>query len=210
MRFYYVRVLSVLACSLFPIASAAPLLAQGSPTLRNKTAEVDRIIARAISPGGVRVILTLRGATPDPAAAPAPSTSASTQQPSSPPTSGPLGDGQVATAEQAHNLMNYLGSDTAKRQRWAPRLIRNTPFMAMTVTMPELEALAADQNVVVFMRTANSALVFPTAFRLSTCPRLIAGRNWIESRRRHTRYGGRIRSRLPDASSYPGDVLLNG
>jgi hypothetical protein len=75
------------------------------------------------------------------------STSASTQ-PSAAATSGPLGDGQAATVEQAQIIANHLGADATKRQRWAPRLIRNTPYMAMTVSMAELEVLAADSNVI--------------------------------------------------------------
>src|SRR5262245_31209848 len=134
-------------CLIFTLAilgaSATPALAQGSPALRSKTAEVDRVIAKANSPGGVRVIVTLRGATPDSASAPLPSASTSIQQPTAPATSGPLGDGQAATLEQTQIIANHLGTDAAKRQRWAPRLIRNTPYMAMTVSLAELEALAA-------------------------------------------------------------------
>jgi subtilisin family serine protease len=130
----------------FLVDTPLPAFAQGSPALRSKGAAVDTLLAKAATPDGVRVIVTLRGATADPASAPLPS--ASTQQPAAPATSGPLGDGQAATGEQAQIITNHVGSDDAKRRRWAPRLIRNTPYMAMTVTLPELEALAADDNVV--------------------------------------------------------------
>ena len=119
--------------------------AQGSSMLRTKAAEADTLAIKAAGPDGVRVIVTLRGAT---GAAPIPPGTSSTQQPASPATAGPLNDGQLATLEQAQLLLTHLGSDPAKRQRWAPRLILNTPYMAMTVTKDELEALAADANVI--------------------------------------------------------------
>src|SRR5262249_46598932 len=96
-------------------------------------------------PAGVRVIVTLSGAT---RAAPSSLESSSTRRASPADTSGPLRDGQAATAEHAQMLAKYLGTDDTKRQRWSPRLIRGTPYMAMTVNRTELEALAADSGVV--------------------------------------------------------------
>jgi hypothetical protein len=114
-------------------------LAQGSPALQSKGVAVDRLIAKAAAATGVRVIVTLRGATADPGSAPLPS--ASTRQPAAPAaTTGPLGDGQTATAEQAQVIANHVGSDDAKRRRWGPRLIHNMPYMAMRVSLSELEA----------------------------------------------------------------------
>jgi hypothetical protein len=121
------------------IASA---LGQGSPVLRSKAAEPDRLIAKASRPGGIRVILTLRGATP--LSPPQNSPSASTQQPSAPVSPDP----QPGTVEQAAIVAKYVGNDPEKRRRWAPRLIPGTPYMAVTVNLHELEALAADDNVI--------------------------------------------------------------
>ena len=119
--------------------------AQGSPMLRSKAADADTLVVKAAVPDGVRVIATLRSATAGPSVPPG---SSATEQPASPATAGPLRDGQVATVEQAQIVATHIGTDAAKRQRWAPRLIPNTPYMAMTVTKDELEALAADPNVI--------------------------------------------------------------
>jgi hypothetical protein len=140
-RSYTIRCILISSIFVFPITGA---LAQGSPTLRSKAIDVDTLVARATDPAGVRVIVTLSGAT----VADQPIESSSTQIPSSQSSAGPLGDGQVATVEQAQILATHLGTDLAKRQRWSPRLIAKTPYMAMTVTLAELEALAADPNVI--------------------------------------------------------------
>jgi hypothetical protein len=147
---------SLLSLAILLGTAATPAFAQGSPLLRKKAAEVDRVISKANAPGGVRVIVTLRGATPDPAQQPLPSASA--LQPSARAVSGPLGDGQPATLEQAAILARHVSSDVTKRQRWAPRLIRDTPYMAMTVDLAELEALAADSDVVSIHETAELEL----------------------------------------------------
>src|SRR5262245_44282002 len=112
MRLSFKRFLLLLALAVLPIASAAQSFAQGSPALLNKTAEADKVIAKANRPEGVRVIVTLRSATAGPASAPMPSasTSASTQQPSAAATSGPLGDGQAATVEQAAIIATHLAA----------------------------------------------------------------------------------------------------
>jgi subtilisin family serine protease len=143
----YFRVLSFLFMAMMlagPMSGAA--LAQGSPVLRSKAVAVDSLLAKAADPEGVRVIVTLNGVTGGDQILPV--ESSSTQQVSSPTTSGPLRDGQGATVEQAQIVASHLGADDAKRRRWSPRLIRNTPYMAMTVTQAELEALAADSTVV--------------------------------------------------------------
>jgi hypothetical protein len=105
-------------------------LAQSSPLLRSKAVEADDLLAKAADPAGVRVIVTLRGAT----SGPDPLVSSSTQQPSTLSSAGPLVDGQVATVEQAQLLATHLGADASKRDRWSTRLIRNSPYIALTVT----------------------------------------------------------------------------
>jgi len=136
----------VFTAAILTCALPGQALAQGSAILRSKAADPDSLLAKAARPGGVRVIVTLRGATSGIQSTPP--GSASTQQPAAPDTSGPLRDGQVATVEQAQIVATHIGTDDAKRQRWSPRLIPNTPYMAMTVTKDELEALAVDANVV--------------------------------------------------------------
>jgi hypothetical protein len=143
----YSGVLGILiAAALLTSAVPRDASAQGSSMLRSKAADADTLAAKAAGPDGVRVIVTLRGATTGGTLGPA--GSSSTAQPASPATVGPLKDGQLATLEQAQLLVTHIGSDDAKRRRWSPRLIPNTPYMAMTVTKDELEALAADANVI--------------------------------------------------------------
>jgi hypothetical protein len=147
-----------------------PAFGQGSPALRSKAVNVDNLIAKAGTPDGVRVILTLRGATPDPASAPLPSASASVSVPQPPATSGPLGDGQPATLEQVGILARHLGNDVFTRQRWATRLIYNAPYMAMTVNLPELEALAADSDVISIHEDGQLQLGLPDTVPLVGMP----------------------------------------
>jgi hypothetical protein len=120
-------------------------IAQTLPEVRTKAADADDLINKASRPTGVRIILTLASATPGPDVR---LPSASIHQPMSRDTSGPLRDGQVATVEQTQLLERHLGADDAKRQRWSPRLSRGTQYMAITVNLAELEALAKDSAVV--------------------------------------------------------------
>jgi subtilisin family serine protease len=135
-------VLSIVAI----LAGASSAAAQGSPTLRSKAADAETLVAKAARPEGVRIIVTLRGATTGPDTLPLPSASA--DAPAALSYAGPLRDGQSATVEQSRILATHLGSDDARRQRWSPRFIPDTPYMAMTVDLAELEALAADTDVV--------------------------------------------------------------
>jgi hypothetical protein len=144
-----------LSCGLLGVVLTAAMLtgaipreafAQGSSLLRSKGVDVDTLLAKAGGPTGVRVMVTLRGATSGTQSLPL--GSSSTQPPASPAPSGQLTDGLVPTIEQAQLLARHGGTEEAKRQRWAPRLIPNTPYVAMTVTRDELEALAADGDVV--------------------------------------------------------------
>src|SRR5262245_48905543 len=127
-------------------ATAGSALAQGTPALRSKGIDVDTLLTKAAGANGVRVIVTLSGATAGAQTLSLPSASAA--QDAAPATAGLLRDGQSATAEQAQVLVTHVNGDEAKRQRWAPRLIRNAPYMAVTLSRPELEALAADPSVV--------------------------------------------------------------
>src|SRR5262249_4977001 len=146
-RHAYFRFLNYFVmAAMFASAVSGAALAQGSPTLRSKAASADALPAKATRAGSVRVILTLTGASRG--AQSFPPKSSSTRQPSSPDRRGPLGDGQAATVEQERILSTHVGDDETKRQRWSPRLIRNSPYMAVTVTQAELEELAADSVVV--------------------------------------------------------------
>jgi sRNA-binding regulator protein Hfq len=137
----------VVATAVLGVGLAGQAWAQGSAILRSKAADVDTLLAKSAGPDGVRVIATLAGATPG-APSPPPGSS-STQAPAAPGGAGTTGQlATIATIEQAQILATHVGSNDAKRRRWAPRLIPNTPYMAMTVTTTELEALAADPNVV--------------------------------------------------------------
>ena len=75
-RSYTIRCILISSIFVFAITGA---LAQGSPTLRSKAIDVDTLVARATDPAGVRVIVTLSGAT----VADQPIESSSTQIPSS-------------------------------------------------------------------------------------------------------------------------------
>ena len=136
----------ILAMFGFVVCLVGPAFAQISSTLRSKATDVDSLVAKASRGDGVRVIVTLRSATPTPESRLLPSTSI--QKSPTPDTSGPLGDGQSATVEQLQVLDRYLGVDATKRQRWSPRLIRDTPYLAITVNLSDLEALANDSVVV--------------------------------------------------------------
>jgi hypothetical protein len=130
------------------VVFVGPAWAQGSAILRAKAADVDALLARSAGPDGVRVIVTLAGAT---AGAPTAPPDSSTQAPSTPDPSAAPGappPGTIATVEQAQVLATHVGSDDTRRRRRAPRLIPGTPYMAMTVTTAELEALAADPGVI--------------------------------------------------------------
>ena len=148
--FHFIRlffITSILAAT----AISSPALAQDMTALRSKAVDVNGLLAKAAAPAGVRVIVTLSGTTADQSALPSAAVRQTSQQQQlqqQQSTSGPLRDGQAATAEQAQILATHIGNDDGKRQRWSPRLVRNTPYMAMTVTQSELATLASDPRVV--------------------------------------------------------------
>lgn len=128
------------------VAPTCPSFAQLASAVRSKVANADALLEKARRPEGVRVIVTLRGSTPTPESRTVPSSSLS--KGSIEERSGPLADGQAATVEQLELLNKHMASDAGKRQRWSARLVRNTPYLAITVNSAELEALAADNLVV--------------------------------------------------------------
>lgn len=117
-----------------------------SESLRAKAQDADSLAAKAARPEGVRVIVTLNAASPTPATRSLPS--AAIDAPDSTERSGPLQDGQPATVEQEQLLRKHVGVDRGKQRRWAPRLVRDTRYMAVTVNAAELEALSQDAAVV--------------------------------------------------------------
>src|SRR5262245_58285908 len=101
--------------------TAGSALAQGTHALHGKGINADKLLAKAASPNGVRVIVTLSGATVGAQSLSLPSASAAGD--AAPATAGLLRDGQSATAEQAQVIVTHVNGDESKRQRWAPRLI---------------------------------------------------------------------------------------
>lgn len=135
------RISSGISVAILVFGAAAS--AQVSAPLRSKAVRADALVAKADS-GPVRVILTLSGNTATTSSLS--STSASTMAPAGGSGLGPLGDGQRATVEQTRVVANHI--TTGIRARSNPRLIVNSRYMAATVTRSELEALAADPDVV--------------------------------------------------------------
>lgn len=172
-------------CFLFLLAAGMAGGAAGQATgpsesLRAKAQEVEMLLAKAARPEGVRVIVTLNAASSTPETRSLPS--ATIDAPASVERSGPLQDGQQATVEQEQLLKKYVGADKGKRSRWAPRLVRDTPYLAVTVNAAELEALSQDGAVVSVHEEgellpgldASVPLIgMPAAYELNAL-----GRNW--------------------------------
>jgi hypothetical protein len=131
--------LKVICLVLFAASVADRSWAQGGP-LFAKATDASSLLAKA--DGAVRVIVTLAGAT-NVARGPA-----SAVQVADVANATALGDGQRPTAEQAQFLLTYLGADATRQQTWAPRLILDTPYLAVNVTAADLETLATNPAVV--------------------------------------------------------------
>src|SRR5262245_61571630 len=99
----------LLCALLIMLVGASPAVAQPSQKLKSKAADAEALVLKAGRPGGVRVVITLNGATPGPDTLPLPSPFVET--PAERSTAGPMGDGQSATVEQARIIARYLGSD---------------------------------------------------------------------------------------------------
>jgi hypothetical protein len=134
---FLVAVLVLSAAALIGIPMRA-LIAQQNSLAKIVDAQV--LLNTASAPDGVRVIVTLTGA----------STSAAAPPPASATSAGATGAQNVqsiATSEQSAVLGRHVGANAAKAGRWAIRVIPNSPYMAMTVNQSELTALAADPDV---------------------------------------------------------------